>query len=140
MHFRTETLGHRCLWLTAAIGAVWLLSLLPAQHFFGVAGIEAAAVSAACCLAGGCFTFWLAACASRPKYQAFAVLFGTAIRGIAALIGMAVMQFVLELKQENYLAWLGLFYLVSLALETFLLTRPREGGRGVDRPDSVPAG
>jgi hypothetical protein len=140
MQFRTESLGRRCLGLSAAIGALWLLSLFPARHFFGVAGIEAAAVSAVCCLTGGCLTFWLAARVSRPKHQAFAVLFGTAIRGIAALIGVAVMQYVLDLKQENYLVWLGLFYLVSLALETILMTKPRGSGRGVDRPDSVPAG
>jgi hypothetical protein len=140
MHFRTETLGNRCTRLTVAIGVLWLLSLVPARHFFGVVGIEAAAVSAVCCLAGGCLTFWLAGRASKPQHQAFAVLLGTGIRGVAALIGVAVMQYVLDLVKENYLVWLGLFYLVSLALETFLMTKPCAGARGASRSDSVPVG
>jgi hypothetical protein len=56
--------------------------------------------------------------------QAFAVLFGTIIRGVFALVGVAVMHFVLGLAYENYLIWLAVFYLVALALETALMIGP----------------
>jgi len=74
-------------------------------------------------------TFWLASRAAHGRQQAFAVLLGTAIRGVAALLGVLVMQIGLDLAKENYLLWLGLFYLVSLALETVLLTRSRGGAQ-----------
>ena len=130
MQFCPDTCGGRCRWLLTAIAALWLLAILPANYFFGVPGIVAASISAASCLAGGCLTFWLVEYVSRPRHQAFAALLGTAIRGLAALIGLVVMQFFLELPKENYLIWLGLFYLLSLALETILMTKRQAGGKG----------
>ncbi len=108
----------------AAMGGLWLLAIIPAGQFFGLAGVEAAGVSAVSCLLGGCLTFWVAARLVRPQLLAFAALLGTAIRGLFALIGALVMQFALELSPENYLIWLGTFYLVSLALETVLMVGP----------------
>ena len=129
MAFRTDSLAHRCKWLTLAIAGLWLVAVLPARHFFGIAGIEAASVSAISCLLGGCLTFWFVSRLTQPQMQAFAVLLGTGIRGIFALVAALVMQFSLELPHENYLIWLGLFYLVSLALETVLMVTPTTGIR-----------
>jgi hypothetical protein len=100
---------------------LWLLAAVPARYFFGTAGIAASSVSAATCLVGGWVTFWFAAHAKGARLQAFAVLSGTLIRGSFALAGALVMQFLLGLAQENYLIWLGLFYLTSLALETVMM-------------------
>jgi hypothetical protein len=69
-------------------------------------------------------TFLFVARVRRPQLQAFAVLLGTVIRGVFALLGALVMQFLLGLSFENYLIWLSIFYLVALALETVFLTRP----------------
>ncbi|HLJ12775.1 MAG TPA: hypothetical protein VKU82_16380 [Planctomycetaceae bacterium] len=102
---------------------MWLLLLLPAQRMFGREGVEAATISAATSLLAGFTTFWLAARTSNPRMQAFVMLFGTAIRGAFAVAGAFVMQFVVELRYENFLIWLGLFYLISLAVETSLLVR-----------------
>jgi hypothetical protein len=124
MYFKTDTLGQRCRWLGLAIGGLWLLSVLPARLFFGTAGVEASAVSAGCCLLAGWLTFLFVARVRRPQLQAFAVLLGTVIRGVFALLGALVMQFLLGLSFENYLIWLSIFYLVALALETVFLTRP----------------
>ncbi len=124
MQIRANSFGGRCRWLAAAIGAVWLLTALPARFFFGMPGLEAAAVSAISCLVAGCVTFLIAARVMQPQMQAFAVLFGTVIRGVFALVGVALMQFVLGLAYENYLIWLGIFYLVALALETALMIGP----------------
>jgi len=129
MHFRTDTLGRRCQWLGLAIASLWLLSIWPAQHFFGLAGIEAAAVSAISCLLAGWLTFVFAARVRQPRMQAFAVLFGMVIRGIFALLGALSMQYLLGLPFENYLIWLCIFYLAALALETGLMLEPPRGTR-----------
>jgi hypothetical protein len=124
MQFRTLTLGSRCTLLALAITALWLLVVLPAQRYFGMAGVEASGVSAVSCLLGGWVTFWLTTRLTQPRMQAVAVLFGTGIRGVFALAGAIVMDGLLGLAPANYLIWLGLFYLVSLALETVLLMKP----------------
>ena len=125
MQLQTDTLRQRCQWLGLAIGGAWLLSVLPARLFFGTAGIEASAVSAACCLLAGWLTFLFVAQVRQPRLQAFAVLLGTLVRGVFALLEALVMQYLLGLRFENYLIWLSVFYLVALALETaFLLRSP----------------
>jgi hypothetical protein len=123
MQLKIDTLGQRCQWLGLAIGGVWLLTVPPARYFFGIAGIEASAVSAACCLLAGWLTFLFVARARQPRLQAFAVLLGTLFRGVFALLGALVMQYLLGLTFDNYLIWLSVFYLVALALETFFLLR-----------------
>ena len=50
-------------------------------------------------------------------------MIGTLIRGAFALVAVGIMQFLLRLPYENYLIWLSLFYLFSLAVETGLLVR-----------------
>jgi hypothetical protein len=125
MQIRTETLPLRCWRLALAIGGLWLLAVIPARSFFGAGSVEAATVSAVCCLTGGCLAFWFAARLSRPRLQTFAVLIATAFRGFCALIGAIVMQVFMELPPETYLIWLGFFYLVSLALETAMMLGPR---------------
>jgi hypothetical protein len=97
------------------------LAVVPAWFVLGTAGVEAASVSAVCCLAGGCLTFWFTARVSRPRVQAFAVLWASAFRGFCALVGAIVMQVFMGIPSETYLIWLGLFYLVSLALETAMM-------------------
>ena len=124
MKFSADNLGGRCKWLSLALGGVWLLAFIPARYFFGISGIEAVSVSAVSCLLPGWLTFWCASRLTQPRMQAFSVLFGTVLRALFAVIGVVVMQFLLGLPYENYLIWLGLFYLFSLALETALLMKP----------------
>ena len=125
MQFQAGALRSRCLKLVLAIGGLWLLAVMPARYFWGTDGVEAATVSAVCCLAGGCLTFWFTARVSQPRVQAFAVLLATAFRGVCALVGAVVMQVFMGLPPETYLIWLVVFYLVSLALETAMLMGPR---------------
>jgi hypothetical protein len=121
MSLRTGSWGTRCRWLAAAIAGLWLIAIVPARHFFGVAGIEAASISAISCLLGGFVTFWLVARQTQPRIQAFAVLYGTGIRGFFALVGALIMRFLLNFPDDMYLIWLGFFYLASLGLETVLM-------------------
>lgn len=125
MQLRIDTLGSRCKWLALALGGLWFIAIGPAHHFSGLSGIEAATVSAVCCFLAGCLTFWLSARVSRPRIQVFAGLLGTGIRALFAVIGALLMQFVLRLPLKDYMVWLGLFYMVSLGVETVLLLSPR---------------
>lgn len=127
MQLRIDTLRIRCKWLALALGGLWFVAIGPAYHFSGLSGVEAATVSAACCFLAGCLTFWLSARVSRPRIQVFAGLLGTGIRALLAATGALLMQFVLRLPPKDYLVWLGLFYLVSLGVETFLLLSARNG-------------
>jgi len=129
MNLQAHTLGSRCKWLALALSTLWLLAVIPARHFFGSAGIAASAISALFCLLAGCLTFWLAARLAQPRMQAFGVLVGTIVRGVFALIAAFIMQFLLGLPYENYLIWLGLFYLVALGVETALLLGKNSGER-----------
>jgi hypothetical protein len=121
MFFRAQTFESRCLWLSGAEAAVWLLTLGPCSYFFGGAGVEATTVSALACALAGIATFWLVARITEPRVQAFAALFGTVIRGSFAALAAIIMQFVLGLTYQNYLIWLAIFYLLSLLVETILL-------------------
>ncbi len=113
------------------MGGAWILTFGPARHFFGISGIEAVSVSAASCLLPGWLTFWCASRFKQPRMQALSVLFGTALRVFFALVGVVVMQFLLGLPYENYLIWLGIFYLVALAVETALMIEsPRNAKAG----------
>lgn len=129
MHFHADTLASRCRWLALVLGGLWVLAVFPARHFFGAAGVVASSVSAASCLFAGWLTFWLALRLSRPRMQAFGVLGGTIVRGVFAFVAAFFMQFLLGIPYENYLIWLGLFYLASLAAETALLLGPNSSKR-----------
>ncbi len=128
-NFRADTPGSRSRWLALGTAGLWLVAVVPAHYFFGAAGIEAASVSALCCLVAGWLTFSLAARLSEPRMQVFGALLGTIIRGLFALLAAFVMQIVLGLPYQDYLIWLGLFYLATLALETALMVGRTAGGR-----------
>ena len=124
MHLKADSLGERCKWLTLAVAGLWIVTVVPAHYWFGISGVQATVVSAVSCLAGGWLTFWFATRFTQPRVQALAVLFGTGIRGLFALVGGLVMQFLLHIGSDNYLIWLALFYLATLALETALVMKP----------------
>jgi hypothetical protein len=51
------------------------------------------------------------------------VLLGTLIRAVFAFMGALAMDILLGLTPMNYLVWLALFYLISLAVETALMMK-----------------
>ncbi len=136
MQIRSLNFGGRCKLLGLAVCALWLASGGPAWHYFGARGIEAVSVSAVCCLLAGISTFRFAR-GGQPRTDAFAVLWGMVFRSIFALLGVFIMQVVLGIPYENYLIWLGLFYLVTLALETAILMQPEPRAAGPVSEKSV---
>lgn len=124
----------RCGQLALAILAAWLLALVPACRLFGVDGFVASGFSAIVCFVPGCLVFFLISGAPPAAGQIRAVLLGTSLRLLFALGGAFVLHQALEVAPRNYLVWLGLFYFVALAIETYLVlpasgpTRVRSAG------------
>lgn len=126
VHLNPHNLAGRCGLLALAVAAGWLLALVPALSLFGVAGLAAATFSAIVCLVPGCLVFWLISAAPPAAAQVRAVVAGTALRLVFALGGAWVMHAALGFSPQNYVVWLGFFYLIALAVETLLLLPARK--------------
>jgi hypothetical protein len=111
-------------WLSAAISAVWLLAVGPAYLQFGWPGVEAATTSAAGCLIPGCAVLTASSLAGGTRTGVYAVLAGTVLRLGSSLLAIWVMHSLRGLAVDNYLVWIGLFYIVALATETVLVLPP----------------
>jgi hypothetical protein len=114
--------------LAGVCGVGWILSLLPAYLLFGMDGMIATTVSSLSCLAAGAATFYLVGLFVQTRMQAYGVLAGTLVRSVFALVAAIVMQFCFGLAPDNYFVWLGLFYLLALALETVVLMHVPKSG------------
>lgn len=125
----TDTAGYRgrCLRLAGVTGAVWLLTLLPAFRWFDWEGIEAASISGVACLIPGWIVFRLLDGLPPADAQIRAVLAGTGLRVAFGLAAAVAMDELMGLPPKNYVVWLAVFYLATLAAETFLIlpTRPK---------------
>ena len=118
---RSQSFLVRCGWLAVITLAAWLVALLPAWKLFDSDGLVAEAFAAVVCFVPGCIVFRLVDGISGPQAQFRSVLVGTGLRVLSALAGAGVMDGALGLAPKNYLLWLGVFYLVTLAVETYLL-------------------
>jgi hypothetical protein len=121
--FKVETSGEACRLLAAVCAVACVIAVVPAAFVFGPDGIVATIVSAAACLASGCIIFWVVGAVAQPRVQAFAALGGMLVRSVFALVAALGMQFVLGISPDNYLIWLGLFYMLGLAVETVVLLK-----------------
>jgi hypothetical protein len=126
---RSQGFGARCGWLAVITLLAWLLAALPAWSLFGGDGLAAAAISAVVCFLPGCIVFRLVAGDSGNLAQIRAVGIGTGLRVVCALGGAAIMDRAMGLPPKNYLIWLGLFYLLTLGVETWLIMPPTRGAQ-----------
>jgi len=111
-------------WLAAATALTWLAALAPAALQFGSEGVAAATVSAAACFIPGCVVVLAAALARSPASSAGAIVGGTLVRLVSALLAAWFMHSWCGFAVTNYLIWIGLFYVVTLVVETALLLQP----------------
>lgn len=118
---RSQSFFARCGWLAVITLAACLLALIPAWKLYGQDGLMAEVFAAVVCFVPGCIVFRLIEGVSGSQAQIRSVLIGTGLRVVFALAGAAVMDAGLGFAPRNYLLWLGLFYLVTLAVETYLV-------------------
>ncbi len=115
-----------------------------AEYAGGGGHLLPAVVAAAVCLTPAVPTYILAEVVwrRRPMYGPLAVLTGTAIRMMTAVLAVFSLQGVLAergVDRERFAAWVAFLYLITLIVESVLLVRgvkAREPERP-ERPDSA---
>jgi hypothetical protein len=104
--------------------AIWLVLLYPAYRLGGEAAILFTTVAFFLCLAPTVLTLlWTRwAAAQSPEQQLVAVLGGTGVRmGLVLTVGLALYRWSPTFSHVQFLFWLLIFYLLTLALEITLL-------------------
>lgn len=118
---RPQGWGARWLWLTAAVIGL----LVPAGSigfaYAGPWGLIAAGVAAIVCWFAASLALALAAFVSGPNAALAVMLLGMAIRMSLPLGMFFWLRQYAELTQAGFVLQLGLFYLLMLAVETWLM-------------------
>jgi len=114
----------RCGWLTAATAGLWLLLAGPAYFVAGTAGLEGLSIAALLCLIPGWIVLFLEAYVAGGNSPSLLILSGTVLRLLFVLVGTLVMQSVHQhLQFREFTAWLLVFYLATLLVETLLVLK-----------------
>lgn len=131
-----QTATNQCGWLTASVGAVWLVLAGPVALWLGPVGLEGLSYAALLCLVPGWLVFWVTCRYRVPSIHAAVVLLGTGFRLAFVLLGLLAVRSVRpQLGFQEFQLWLIVFYLAALAVETLLVARQapaRGGGAGTD--------
>ncbi len=117
--------------LTGAIVLLWLVVLWPAYQLGGRTGVEGASWAAALSLVPGWLVF-----AALGLYRAAAPAVAQIVLGLVLRMGVVLGGFLVlktardEFGTWNFTVWLLVFYLASLAVETWCLAgdAARESG------------
>jgi len=110
--------------LTAATAGLWLLSAWPAWSLAGRTGLEGLTLAAGLCLVPGWLAFFLSARYRVAKSQVQVVLLATTMRMLFVAVGtLAARQLRPDLRLREFLVWVIVFYLATLAIETALLLK-----------------
>ena len=116
----------RLLLLVLGALAFWLIAVYPARLLFGDAAVVFSAVAGLICLVPTVATLaWSQrALQGRHEQQLLAVMGSTGIR-MAFVIAAAMVLFHTsdEFHHQQFLLWVVVFYLVTLALEVSLLVQ-----------------
>ena len=118
--------------LTAATAGAWAVAVAAAWSISGPAEAVRASIAAALCLTPGLLVLGL-----RPLYRTAApvaaVIFGMVARMAMVLFGAVALKALRpDLASLSFAVWLGLFYVLTLAVETKLLLTPRSRGTSED--------
>lgn len=105
--------------------ALWALLLYPGWLWWGeLALIHSAAAWALCIVPGAAALAWAMSKNVAPETRALSVLAGTGVRMFATLGGGLILTELLpETFTKIFWLWVGVFYLLLLALEVILLVR-----------------
>ena len=118
-----QSLFARCGRLLAAVLGLWLLLAGPAYLIAGVPALEGLAYSAGLCLIPGWLVFAIASKARDANQQAtLTILGGMGFRMLFVLVGLvAIQSFRPHLGMREFVVWLLVFYMATVALETWMV-------------------
>lgn len=121
---RQRSASEQCGWLTAYIALAWLMLAGPAWLTAGTLGLEGLSYAALISLVPGWLVFWFASRYGTANAAVKAVLAGMFLRMATVLAGIALVRSVRPvLGIREFVIWVLIFYLVSLAVETALVLR-----------------
>ena len=113
--------------LTFATMVLWALAFFPARSMAGQTGVEGLTIAALLCLLPGLIVFAFVSLNPMPNQQAFVVLAGTGFRLVIVALGMmVVMSIRRDFTVQSFPIWIAVFYLETLAVETWLVVSGRE--------------
>ena len=126
----SRLLVRQCAWLTGAAAALWALLAIPAWLTAGVDGLEGLSYAAVLCLVPGWAVFLLASSVSdRGVRTLVTVAGGMSLRFVFVLVGVLTIPMVRpRLGLREFVLWLVVFYLATLAVETVHLIRGNSTG------------
>jgi hypothetical protein len=132
-----QTAWTRCVRLSVAALALWLVLAAPAWLVAGREGVIGLTIAAVLCLVPGCTVFCVAAgYGTAGSHVPLVFLGGTVLRMMFVLLGLVIVQTLNpHLGFREFVVWLLVFYLGLLAVETCLVllpsaSRPKQPGVG----------
>jgi hypothetical protein len=112
--------------LSIVVAALWVVLAGPAYLMAGALGLEGLSYAAAINLLPGWLVFLILSRYRTPNVAATAVLAGTFLRLVSVLLGVALVRAARpHLGLREFIVWILVFYLVTLAVETSLIVRSR---------------
>ena len=95
----------------------------------GLKGAEGVTYSVALCLVPGWLTIYIGDLLRHRDIAAYAVIAGTVVRMVFVLLGLFAVGLVRpDLGFREFTVWLIVGYMVSLALETWMVLQPSDSG------------
>ncbi len=112
-------------WLVGSTVGLWAVLVYPAWLLWGdVVWLQSLAALGLCLVPALVVLAWLVHAGGAPETQVIAVLGGTGLRMFATLGGGLVLTTTLpELFTNLFWAWIAVFYLYILAVETLLVLK-----------------
>lgn len=135
----TQIAWSRCVWLSVATLALWVLLLVPAWFVGGREGLIGVSAAAVLCSLPGFIVFWLAAAYGAAGSQVPLVILGsTLLRMVFVFLGMVIVQSAdRHLGMREFVIWLLAFYVVLLGVETMLVLPRQTNSNGQPQAGGV---
>ena len=116
-------------WLAASNLLLGLVLWIPVSHRFGANGAEGLVLASALCLIPGVMILVFQSVWSAVGFAGFGALAGGVLRVLFAVAGfLAVRRHRPEMPPVLFGSLLAVFYLLSVAVETWLVVRSLERG------------
>ena len=104
---------------------LWLLLLYPAYSTGGIHSLQGLSIAAILCVVPGILVSLMASFSTRADQQAILIIIGgSTVRMLFVLVGILMVNIILpRLGLWDFKVWVIAFYLVLLAVETYLVYR-----------------